>query len=64
MEKKLDEVKEKKKKEEACSAQLQEMEKELKTLKQKCLDLETQMDKKKSEILEARAPFTFDHLIS
>ncbi|VVB06151.1 unnamed protein product [Arabis nemorensis] len=33
------------------AASLQEMEKELKTLKQKCLDLETQMDKKKSEIL-------------
>ncbi|CAA7043625.1 unnamed protein product [Microthlaspi erraticum] len=64
LEKKLGEVKEKKKKEEACMAQLQEMEEELKPLKKKCLDLEAQMDKKKEEILEARAPLSFDHLNS
>ncbi|CAA7060676.1 unnamed protein product [Microthlaspi erraticum] len=64
LEKKLGEVKEKKKKEEACMAQLQEMEEELKPLKKKCLDLEAQMDKKKAELLEARAPLTFHHLNS
>ncbi|CAA7060678.1 unnamed protein product [Microthlaspi erraticum] len=61
LEKKLDQVKEKKKKQEACLAQLQEMEKELNPIKQKCLDLEAQMDKKKAELLEACAPdLSFD----
>ncbi|CAH2079104.1 unnamed protein product, partial [Thlaspi arvense] len=60
LEKKLDEVKEKKKTEEACLAQLQEMEEELKPLKQKFVELKARMDKKKAELLEARTPLSLD----
>ncbi|XP_010490171.1 PREDICTED: MATH domain and coiled-coil domain-containing protein At2g05410-like [Camelina sativa] len=56
LEKKLDEIKEKKKKEEACLARLQEINEQLTPLKQKCLDLEAQIDKEKEELLAARAP--------
>ncbi|ESQ30823.1 hypothetical protein EUTSA_v10012015mg [Eutrema salsugineum] len=56
LEKKLDEVKEKKSKEEACLARLQEMEEQLKPLKQKCSVVEADMDKGKVELLAARAP--------
>ena len=54
--KKLDEVKEKKKKEKACLAQLQEMEEELRPLKQKCSEMEAQMDKVKAELSAAKYP--------
>ncbi|ESQ44249.1 hypothetical protein EUTSA_v10006449mg [Eutrema salsugineum] len=60
----LEEVKEKKKKEEACLARLQEMKEQLKPLKQKCLELEAQVDKEKAELLEARAPHSFDQYLS
>ncbi|EOA32652.1 hypothetical protein CARUB_v10015949mg [Capsella rubella] len=56
LEKKLDEVKEKKKKEVACLARLKEMDEELQPFKKKCLDIEAQMDKEKEELLAARAP--------
>ena len=55
-EKKLDEVKEKKKKEKACLAQLQEMEKELHPLKRKYSEMEAQMDKVKAELSAAKSP--------
>lgn len=58
LEKTLEEVKEKKKKEEACLARLHETEEEVKPLKQKCLELEAQVDKEKAEMLEARAPLS------
>ncbi|CAA7048062.1 unnamed protein product [Microthlaspi erraticum] len=55
LEKKLDEIKEKKEKEEACLARLQEMEEQLKPLKRKYSDLEAEMDKEKAALLAARA---------
>ncbi|XP_019098882.1 PREDICTED: MATH domain and coiled-coil domain-containing protein At2g05410-like [Camelina sativa] len=58
LEKKLDEVKEKKKKEEACLARLRNMDEELQPFKKKCLDLEAQIDKEKKELLAARAPLS------
>ncbi|KFK35053.1 hypothetical protein AALP_AA5G228400 [Arabis alpina] len=59
----LEKVKEKKKKEEACLARLRESEEELKPLKQKYLELEAQVDKEKAELLEVRAPLSFDNWI-
>ncbi|CAD5318171.1 unnamed protein product [Arabidopsis thaliana] len=60
LEKKLDEVKEKKKKEEACLAEIQDMDEHVKPLKKKYLDLEAQIDKKKAELLAARAPLSLN----
>lgn len=54
--KKLDEVKEKKKKGKSCLAQLQEMEEELKPLKRKYSEMEAQMDKLKAELSAAKYP--------
>ncbi|XP_056857883.1 MATH domain and coiled-coil domain-containing protein At2g05410-like [Raphanus sativus] len=54
--KKLDEVKEKKQKEKACLAQLQELEEELKPLKRKYSEMEAQMDKVKAELSAAKYP--------
>ncbi|CAA7060677.1 unnamed protein product [Microthlaspi erraticum] len=64
LEKTMEEVKEKKKKEEACLAKLHEMEENLEQLKLKCLDLEAQVEKEKAELLEARAPLSFDQYLS
>ncbi|KAG7578813.1 MATH/TRAF domain [Arabidopsis thaliana x Arabidopsis arenosa] len=58
LEKKLGEVKEKKKKEDASLKRLQEMEEQLTPLKRKYLDLEAQIDKEKAELLAARAPLS------
>jgi len=60
LEKKLNEVKEKKKKEEACLAEIQDMDEHVKPLKKKYLDLEAQIDKKKAELLAARAPLSLN----
>ncbi|XP_019099735.1 PREDICTED: MATH domain and coiled-coil domain-containing protein At3g58210-like [Camelina sativa] len=62
LEKKVEEVKEKKKKVEASLARLHEMEESLKPLKQKCLEQEAQIDKEKAELLAEKAPFSLDHL--
>lgn len=53
----LEEIKEKKKREEACLARLHVKEEELKPLKQKCLELEAQVDKEKAELLEFKSSF-------
>ncbi|KAL0853842.1 hypothetical protein Bca101_058994 [Brassica carinata] len=53
--KKLDEVKENKKKEKACLAQIQEMNEELQPLKRKCSEMEAQMDKVEAELSETSA---------
>ncbi|KAG7583485.1 MATH/TRAF domain [Arabidopsis suecica] len=58
LEKKLDEVKEKKKKEEACLARIQEIDEQLQPFKKTYLDLEAQIDKEKEELLAARAPLS------
>ncbi|EOA32786.1 hypothetical protein CARUB_v10016095mg [Capsella rubella] len=60
LEKKLDEVKEKKKKEEACLARLKEIDEELLPYKKKCLDLNAKMDKVKEELSAARTPLSLD----
>ncbi|EOA25562.1 hypothetical protein CARUB_v10018906mg [Capsella rubella] len=59
LEKKLAELSEKKEKEEASETRMQEVKKELKGLKQKCLDLEAQLEKEKAEVLAAKAPLSF-----
>ncbi|KAG7578810.1 TRAF-like [Arabidopsis thaliana x Arabidopsis arenosa] len=58
LEKKLDEVKEKIKKEEACLARIQEIDEQLQPFKKTYLDLEAQIDKEKEELLAARAPLS------
>lgn len=40
-----------------------EIEKELKNLKEKCSDLEAQLEKEKSEALAAKTPISFDDII-
>ncbi|EFH59948.1 hypothetical protein ARALYDRAFT_319311 [Arabidopsis lyrata subsp. lyrata] len=60
LEKKLDEVKEKKKKEEACLARIQEIDEQLQPFKKTYLDLEAQIDKEKEELLAARAPLSLN----
>ncbi|CAA7048064.1 unnamed protein product [Microthlaspi erraticum] len=56
LEKKLDEVKEKKEKAEDCLARLQEMEEQINPLKRKYTDMEAQIDKVRAELLAAGAP--------
>ncbi|CAH8321302.1 unnamed protein product [Eruca vesicaria subsp. sativa] len=63
LEKKLDEMAEKKEKEEASEIRVQEIEEELKDLKQKCSDLEAQLEKEKLELSIAIAPISFDDVI-
>ncbi|KAF3517947.1 hypothetical protein DY000_02061706 [Brassica cretica] len=63
LEKKLVEMSEKKEKEEAGESQMREIEEELKNLKQKCSDLEVQLQKQKSEVSAAVAPISFDDVI-
>ncbi|KAG2324806.1 hypothetical protein Bca52824_007534 [Brassica carinata] len=63
LEKKLDELSEKKEKEEAVEFQMREIEEELKGLKQKCLHLEVQLEKQKSVVSAAKAPISFDDVI-
>ncbi|KAG7578811.1 MATH/TRAF domain [Arabidopsis thaliana x Arabidopsis arenosa] len=58
LEKKLGEVKEKKKKEEACLVRLREMDEQLQTFKKRCLDIEDQISKEKQELLAAREPLS------
>ncbi|VVB06150.1 unnamed protein product [Arabis nemorensis] len=56
LKKKLDQVSEKKEKEEVGEIQIQKIEEELKDLKQKCSDLEVRLEKEKAEVLAAKAP--------
>ncbi|KAF8053012.1 hypothetical protein N665_1476s0005 [Sinapis alba] len=63
LEKKLDEMAEKKEKEEAGEARVQEIEEELKDLKQKCSDLEAQLEMEKLELSAAKAPISFDDVM-
>ncbi|XP_020880588.1 MATH domain and coiled-coil domain-containing protein At3g58360 isoform X2 [Arabidopsis lyrata subsp. lyrata] len=60
LEKKLFEMSEKKKKEEAGETRMQEINEELKSLNQKCLDLEAQLEKEKAEVFAAKAPLSFN----
>ncbi|CAH8320498.1 unnamed protein product [Eruca vesicaria subsp. sativa] len=63
LEKKLDGMTEKKEKEEAGETRIQEIENELKDLKQKCSDLEAELEKEKSEVLAVKAPISFKDVI-
>ncbi|KAJ4904925.1 MATH domain and coiled-coil domain-containing protein [Raphanus sativus] len=63
LEKKLDEMAEKKEKEEAGEIRVQEIEEELKDLKQKCSDLEAQLEKEKLELSAAKAHISFDDVL-
>lgn len=63
LEKKLDEVLEKKENEEAIVNGLQEMEEELKEMKLKCSDMEALVEKEKEKVLAARAPLSFEDVI-
>ena len=63
LEKKISQVSEMKEKEKDGESRRQDIEKELKDLKQKCSDVEAQLEKEKSEALAAKAPFSFDDII-
>ncbi|WZZ05317.1 hypothetical protein YC2023_091238 [Brassica napus] len=60
LEKKLDEVSEKKKNEKSSEAGLQEMEEDLRDLKRKCSDIEALVEKEKVKMSAAKAPLSFD----
>lgn len=64
LEKKLDEMSEKKEKEEAGETRMQEIENELKDLKLKCSDLEAELKKEKLEVLAAKELISLDTLFS
>lgn len=63
LKKKHDQVFEIKEKEKGSETRRQEIEKELKDLKQKCLDLEAQLEKEKAYVSTAIAPISFDDVI-
>ncbi|CAL9245924.1 unnamed protein product [Arabidopsis halleri] len=66
LEKKLDQVKEKKEKEQSglsSVARLGTIEEELQKLKHMVLDLEAQLQKEKAKVLAARAPFSFKDVV-
>ncbi|RID54464.1 hypothetical protein BRARA_G01787 [Brassica rapa] len=63
LEKKLDEVSEKKKNEKSSEAGLQEMEEDLRDLKRKCSDMEAVVQKEKVKMSAAKAPLSFDDVV-
>ncbi|KAG2324801.1 hypothetical protein Bca4012_039303 [Brassica carinata] len=63
LEKKLDQVKEKKKKELSGSAMLQETEESLLKLKRKCAELEALAEEQKAELSATRTPLSFDDVV-
>ncbi|KAL1201578.1 MATH domain and coiled-coil domain-containing protein [Cardamine amara subsp. amara] len=63
LEKKLEEVSEKKENEEAGETRMQEIEEELKELKLKCSNLEAQLEKEKEDVSVARASLSFDDVV-
>ncbi|XP_048593043.1 protein RESTRICTED TEV MOVEMENT 3-like [Brassica napus] len=63
LEKKISQVSEKKEREKDGEIRRLEIEKELKNLKEKCSDLEAQLEKEKSEALAAKTPISFDDII-
>ncbi|CAN6864908.1 unnamed protein product [Brassica oleracea] len=60
LEKKLEEVKEKKEEEQTGEARMQELEEELKDLKQKCSEIEALLEKEKAKVSAARTHLTLD----
>ncbi|KAL1201573.1 MATH domain and coiled-coil domain-containing protein [Cardamine amara subsp. amara] len=63
LETKLAEVKEKKVREQCGETRMQELEKELKEFKQKCLDCEALLVKEKAQVSAARASLTLDDFV-
>ncbi|XP_010516473.1 PREDICTED: MATH domain and coiled-coil domain-containing protein At3g58270-like [Camelina sativa] len=63
LEEKLEQVSVKKDKEEAGETRMQEIEEELKKLKQKCSDLEAQLEKEKADVSVSKAPLSFDDVV-
>ncbi|KAF2606323.1 hypothetical protein F2Q68_00045055 [Brassica cretica] len=63
LEKKISQVSEMKEKAKDGEIRRQEIEKELKDVKQKCSDLEAKLEKEKSEALAAKNPMSFDDII-
>ncbi|CAH2080088.1 unnamed protein product [Thlaspi arvense] len=63
LEKKLEEVKENKKKVDTGKARLQQMEQELQKLNQKCLDLKALMEKEDADVSASNVAFSFDDVV-
>lgn len=63
LEKKLEEVKGKKEEEQTGLARMQELEEELKDLKQKCSEIEASLEKEKAKVSAARTHLTLDEFI-
>ncbi|KAL1201585.1 MATH domain and coiled-coil domain-containing protein [Cardamine amara subsp. amara] len=63
LEKKLDEVVEKKEKEQVGETTLQGMEEELKDLKKKCSDMEALVEKERGQVSAATANLSFDDIV-
>ncbi|XP_019099876.1 PREDICTED: MATH domain and coiled-coil domain-containing protein At3g58410-like isoform X2 [Camelina sativa] len=63
LEKKLDQVRDKKEKELTCLAKLQETGETLLILKQKCTDLDALMETEMAELSATRTPLSFDDVV-
>lgn len=63
LEKKLDQVKEKKEDEETGEIRIHELEEALKDLKEKCLEMEALLEKEKGRLLAVRTSLTFDDVV-
>ncbi|CAH8343501.1 unnamed protein product [Eruca vesicaria subsp. sativa] len=63
LEKKLDQLKDKKEKEQSCLARLQEIEENLQKLKQKCSELDVLAEDEKAELSATRTALSFDDLL-
>ena len=63
LEKKLQKLKERKKKMNTGKAQLQHMEEEFKILNKKCLDLKDLLDKQNEDLSAANVAFSFDDVV-
>ncbi|RID54474.1 hypothetical protein BRARA_G01798 [Brassica rapa] len=63
MEKKLDQLKDKKEKEKSCLARLQEIEENLQKLKQKCSELDVLAEEEKADLSTTRTALSFDDIV-
>lgn len=63
LEKKLDQLKDKKEKEKSCLARLQEIEEHLQKLKQKCSQLDALADDEKTDLSATRTALSFDDIV-
>ncbi|KAF8114798.1 hypothetical protein N665_0034s0135 [Sinapis alba] len=63
LEKKLDQLKDKKEKEKSCLARLQEIEENLQKLKQKCSELNVLAEEEKTDLSATRTALSFDDIV-